>query len=174
MPKSDYIDFQSRTQPLAYLITFRGYGTWLHGEERGSIDRRYYHRYGALEMPPNKKLLADERRDLKTPPVSLNKRQRNAVKSAIEEVCENRKYSLYALNVRTNHVHVVVGSSRKPEVVMNSFKSYATRKLREALFIARDAKPWSRHGSTRYLWADSQLREAIEYVMFGQGDEPFR
>jgi hypothetical protein len=25
--------------PLAYLITFRCYGTWLHGDKRGSIDR---------------------------------------------------------------------------------------------------------------------------------------
>jgi hypothetical protein len=25
--------------PLAYLITFRCYGTWFHGNKRGSIDR---------------------------------------------------------------------------------------------------------------------------------------
>ena len=25
--------------PLGFLITFRCYGTWLHGDERGSIDR---------------------------------------------------------------------------------------------------------------------------------------
>jgi len=25
--------------PLAYFISFRSYGTWLHGDERGSIDR---------------------------------------------------------------------------------------------------------------------------------------
>lgn len=174
MPKRDYIDFQSRSQPLAYLITFRCYGTWLHGDERGSIDRRHYDRYGTPEMPPNKKILGDERRELRTLPVSLDKRRRNVVKAAIEEVCENRNYSLYAVNVRTNHVHVVVGASQKPEAVMNGFKSYATRKLRKARLVTEDAKPWSRHGSTRYLWTDPQLTEAIEYVMFGQGDEPFR
>jgi hypothetical protein len=26
--------------PLGYLITFRCYGTWLHGDDRGSIDRK--------------------------------------------------------------------------------------------------------------------------------------
>ena len=26
-------------EPLAYLITFRTYGTWLHGDSRGSTDR---------------------------------------------------------------------------------------------------------------------------------------
>jgi hypothetical protein len=25
--------------PLGYLITFRCYGSWLHGDKRGSIDR---------------------------------------------------------------------------------------------------------------------------------------
>jgi len=29
--KRDYIDFQDRSSPIGYLITFRCYGTWLHG-----------------------------------------------------------------------------------------------------------------------------------------------
>jgi len=60
MDKVDYIDFQDRNEHLAYLITFRCYGTWLHGDERGSIDRRTYNRYGPPDMPANKKLIADE------------------------------------------------------------------------------------------------------------------
>jgi hypothetical protein len=32
--KRDYIDFQDRSTPVGYLITFRCYGTWLHGDER--------------------------------------------------------------------------------------------------------------------------------------------
>jgi REP element-mobilizing transposase RayT len=174
MGKRDYIDFQTPTQPLAYLITFRCYGTWLHGEVRGSIDRRRYHRYGTRDMPPNKKILSDEVRTLKSEPVLLDKRQRAVVDGAIREVCVQRKYSLYAVNVRTNHVHVVVGTSRTPEIVMNSFKSYATRKLREASLVSADLKPWARHGSTRYLWTEEQLSQGIEYVMFGQGNELFR
>jgi REP element-mobilizing transposase RayT len=174
MPKRDYIDFQSRTQALAYLITFRCYGTWLHGEERGSIDRRHYHRFGTPGMPANKKILSDERRALTGQPMLLAKRQRKVVEFAIKEVCENRKYSLYAISVRTNHVHVVVGSARQPESVMNCFKSYATRRLRESHLLPHDVKPWSRHGSTRYPWTEAQVSNAIEYVVFGQGDEPFR
>jgi len=27
--------------PLAYFISFRSYGTWLHGDKRGSIDRKW-------------------------------------------------------------------------------------------------------------------------------------
>ena len=173
MAKTDYIDFQTRTQPLAYLLTFRCYGSWLHGEDRGSVDRRNYHRYGTPGMPTNKRILTDERLTLQTQPVSLAKHQRQTVEAAIREVCAKRRYLLHAVSVRTNHVHVVVSSARPPEFVMVSFKSYATRRLREAFQLTRGSKAWSRHGSTKYLWTEEQLRRAIEYVEFGQGDEPF-
>ena len=173
MSKIDYIEFQDRTQPLAYLITFRCYGTWLHGEERGSIDRRNYHRYGTPDMPANEKLLADERAALNTPPILLGRAQRNVVELAIQEVCEHRGYALHAVNARTNHVHSVVNASCKPEHVMDSFKAYATRKLREAGLLDQHVKPWARHGSTPYLWTEEQVERAIDYVINGQGDEPF-
>jgi len=174
MSKVDYIDFQDRTYPLAYLITFRCYGTWLHGEERGSIDRRNYHKYGTPDMPANKKLLNDERSELKGKAVRLDKNQRQVIESAIREVCEHRAYLLHAVNVRTNHVHSVVGASCKPEHVMDSFKAYATRKLREADLLCQDVKFWARHGSTPYLWTEEEVQRAIDYVVNGQGDEPFR
>ena len=55
MNRVDYIGFQDRIQPLAYLITFRCYGTWFHGENRGSVDRKNYHIYGTPDMPANQK-----------------------------------------------------------------------------------------------------------------------
>jgi REP element-mobilizing transposase RayT len=173
MSKSDYIEFQDRTWPLGYLITFRCYGTWLHGTERGSIDRRNYNRYGTPDMPANEKLVDDERAELKNPAILLTRAQSDVVASAIREVCQHRAYVLHALNVRTNHVHSVVSASCKPEHVMDSFKAYATRKLREENLLSRDVKPWARHGSTPYLWTEEEVKRAIEYVLNGQGDEPF-
>ena len=173
MSRIDYIDFQARTKALAYLLTFRCYGSWLHGEERGSVDRHRYHRYGSPDMPANKRILIEERFTLKTDPLLFNHYQREIVGVAIKEVCEIRRYTLHAISVRTNHVHVVVSSTHKPELVMGAFKSYATRRLRKAQLLGHEVKPWSRHGSTRYLWSEEQLHKAIEYVNFGQGDEPF-
>src|SRR6266576_5420493 len=146
MRKRDYIDFQNRTDPLAYLITFRPYGTWLHGEARGSIDRRNYNRYGTPGMPANEKSLADERHALRHAPVVLSLKQRKTVERAIQEVCQQRKYRLRAVNARSNHVHSVVTALCKPEHALNSFKSYATRKLRETDLISESLKPWARHG----------------------------
>jgi REP element-mobilizing transposase RayT len=173
MSKRDYIDFQERTRPLAYLITFRSYGTWLHGDERGSVDRRNYNRYGTPDMPENRKLFADEQRELRNPPVLLTSAQRHIVESAIEEVCDRRRHALHAVGVRTNHVHSVVSAACTPEHVMDSFKAYATRKLRQANLIGKDVRPWARHGSTPYLWTEEEVERAIAYVLYGQGDEPF-
>jgi trehalose/maltose transport system substrate-binding protein len=46
----DYREFQDRSVALAYLITFRCYGTWLHGDIRGSVDRRYFNRFGTEKI----------------------------------------------------------------------------------------------------------------------------
>ncbi len=173
MGKPDYVDFQGRTKPLAYLITFRCYGTWLHGDERGSIDRRNYNRYGTPDMPANPKVLNDENAELKHRALLLSNAQRQVVELAIREVCDYRDYVLHAVNVRTNHVHSVVSAPCNPEHVMDSFKSYATRKLREAGLLDRNIKPWARHGSTAYLWTEDDVRRAIDYVLNGQGEEPF-
>jgi hypothetical protein len=40
--------------PLAFLITFRSYGTWLHGDERGSVNR-FHNQYKSALLPPEKK-----------------------------------------------------------------------------------------------------------------------
>ena len=94
-------------------------------------------------MPANTRMLIDERNELKTRPVVLNTPQRAVVESSIRRTCEVKKYELHAVNVRTNHVHAVLGGRGKPEPIMNSLKSHATRDLRRANLIQVDAKPWA-------------------------------
>lgn len=169
--KRDYIEFQDRSAPLAYLITFRTYGTWLHGDERGSMDRREYNVFGGAKIDPNPVYESRDRKLMKAPPFEMDTGARAAVGDAIDNVCSFRSYVLFAANVRTNHVHIVVSASGKPEFMMNSFKSYATRELRSPRLITDQTKVWSRHGSTRYLWIDRHIEIAVEYVVNGQGGE---
>jgi REP element-mobilizing transposase RayT len=112
-------------------------------------------------MPPNQKILDEEGSELKHAPIELNHTQRDAVESAIRAVCEHRAYMLHAVNVRTNHVHSVVSASGTPEHVMDTFKAYATRRLREENLIGKDVKPWARHGSTPYLWTEEHYNERL-------------
>src|SRR5882762_1817626 len=97
-------EFNDDHTPLGYLITFRAYGTWLHGDERGSVDRD--HRiYGTPALPPSPRRKQIGRNLLKQPPVSFNARRREAIEVGIRETCAIRTWDLWALNVRTNHLH---------------------------------------------------------------------
>ena len=110
--KRDYIDFSDRNSPIGYLITFRCYGTWLHGDERGSVDR--HHRvHGTATLHPSALRRKHDRDLLKQPPVKLNPRQRSVVESAIRETCAIRCWQLWVVNVRTNHVHTVVSVNKQ-------------------------------------------------------------
>ncbi len=138
-------DFDDNEFPLAYFISFRTYGTWLHGDERGSVNRNQ-NKYGTPRMAPNSRLQQAERKLLKHPPVTLDGRQRPVVEKAVREVCELRGYTLVAINVRTNHVHTVVSAQMKPEPILQAFQAYATRKLRYSLINKVRSLPAERGG----------------------------
>jgi REP element-mobilizing transposase RayT len=163
-------NFDDNDFPLAYLITFRCYGTWLHGDNRGSMDRRH-NAYGAPKILPNAAFENSDEQELKHPEITLNARQRQVVEKAVKGVCEYRRYLLRGLKVRTNHVHSVVTAMCKPESVLNALKSYSTRALRRTSLIGTNQKPWARHGSTIYLWKEQDVAKAIAYVLLGQGDD---
>jgi len=158
------------TGPLAYLITFRTYGTWLHGEERGSVDRNNRAR-GEVLIAPNKARLVSEEARLKSLPFTLNAEQRAIVDKTIRTVCDYKKWSISELNVRTNHIHVVVTPDCAPELAMNTLKSWSTRRLVEEGTVEKGFKPWARHGSTKYLWKPESVVAACHYVREGQGGE---
>ncbi|NNF00064.1 MAG: hypothetical protein HKN25_13665 [Pyrinomonadaceae bacterium] len=123
-------------------------------------------------MAENKGLAEFNKKQLKGSPVTLNARQRIAVGEAIEEVCEYRKWILRAINVRTNHVHILVSIGvESPSKALNSFKAYATRKMREKGFWENNYSPWSNKGSKRYLWNERSIETAANYVENGQGGE---
>jgi len=162
------------TPQTTYLITYTTYGTWLHGNENGSADRTH-NLPGTPYISPDTHREDKEEQSLKHPPVTLDECERKVVLQAIIEVCQHRGWTLHACNVRTNHVHVVVGAHDTPERVMNDFKSYATRKLRETEDTQRAAtvreRSWTRHGSTRYLNDQLSFDGAMRYVLDEQGTD---
>ena len=173
--------------PIAYLITFRCYGTWLHGDERGSIDRRRK-QYGGAFIPENRRWHAYNARALKHAPVSLNREQRKSVEYAIREICLFRNWNLHALNVRTNHAHSLImayversgmsvpfavangfADGLPPERILNALKANATRQMRQDGHWPHEYTPWADGGSRRYIWTEFQLEQAKDYVLNEQG-----
>jgi len=162
-------EFRDEHIPLGYLITIRAYGTWLHGTA-GSVDR-FHNRYGTPRLPANEKRRQYNRRLLAAPPVTLGPKMRKAIELGIKETCEIRKWTLWALNARTNHVHSVVTATCKPKKIATAFKANATRKMREAGVWLSERSPWvGGGGSKKYLWTEKALTDAIAYVMYDQGE----
>jgi REP element-mobilizing transposase RayT len=90
----------------------------------------------------------------------LNQASRALVLAAIRKHCALRGWNLLAAYVKSNHVHAIVESETRPERIMNEFKSYASRELNRL----------ARHGSTRWLWKDEDVRHALRYVIDEQGE----
>ena len=156
--------------PRAYLITFRTYGTWLPGDERGSIDR-FHNKYGGPRVRPNAEMVKYNTQKLKSDPVIMNASQRAAVNEAVREVCRYRNWHLYALSVRTNHVHAVIAAIASSKRVLNDFKAYATRNMRKNGLWIPQHSPWVDKGSRRNLWNDEHILSACDYVNNRQGGE---
>jgi REP element-mobilizing transposase RayT len=157
--------------PLGYLITIRTYGTWLPGDERGSIDR-YHNSYLSPRVPQNPIIEQQVRAKLKSEPLILDAIKRQAVEDAVVEVCENRNWLLRAINVRTNHAHSVVSIGvEKPSRALNAFKAYGTRKLRDRHLWQYQHSPWAERGSKRWLWTEISVFNACDYVLNGQGHD---
>lgn len=119
-------------------------------------------------MPPNTALRAYESDALRNSAIALSPAQRAVVDEAVRSVCTYREWNLRALNVRTNHVHAVVSAGVPPERVMNTWKAWSTRRLRELSQIDAAQRVWSRHGSTVYLFRPERVAEKIAYVLEGQ------
>jgi REP element-mobilizing transposase RayT len=84
-------------------------------------------------------------------------------------VCSYRQWVLLAAHVRTNHVHLVIHALLKPEQIMNTIKSYASRYLNEVNLDRNRVNRWTRHGSTKYLWNEEEVEATIKYVVYEQG-----
>jgi REP element-mobilizing transposase RayT len=156
--------------PKAYLLTVSTYGTRLHGDVRGTVDRDH-NQYNAPFVPPDEKWVELRRDQLSEPPLKLNAEMRGKVDSAIRHHAEYRKWHLHAAHVRTNHFHVVVAALLPSDRMLAQFKAYATRALRESGVIGDRRNVWTEGGSKRRLYTDQAVIDACNYVMFAQGPD---
>jgi REP element-mobilizing transposase RayT len=154
--------------PLAYFLTWTTYGTWLHGDDRRSVDGMHNHYGGALARQNSHRLSKNASR-LSDHPLVLTHEAREAVDRAIRSHCEHRDWNLLAVNVRSNHVYVVVAAGEiPPELAMKSLKAWASRALMAYPDFAGRRSFWTRHGSTKYLWDDRSVHDACRYVRDAQ------
>jgi REP element-mobilizing transposase RayT len=102
------------------------------------------------------------------PPYVLEDTARTIARDAIVAYCEEKNWTLLALHVRTNHVHLVLSAERELGRLMSDLKARASRELNRS-GTDSNAKRWTRHGSTRHLFDDAAVDAAVAYTLDEQG-----
>jgi REP element-mobilizing transposase RayT len=152
-----------RREPVAYFLTFRTYGSWLPGDQRGTAGRKN-NVYGRPLAPPSFPTEEAARGRMSSEPFALDAAARSIVEKAARATAEHRRWRLHAVNARTEHVHVVLTARGDPARVLGALKAWATRSLVEAGLVERGRRLWSRHGSTKYIWDQDGLAQVYDYV----------
>lgn len=163
-----YHTAMSREPLCGYMLTWTTYGAWLHGDERGSYNRKAKS-LADHHVEPNPRLQQLRRDQLKHPSILLDGPMRKVVRLSIEDACTHRNCQVLALNVRTNHVHIVLPANVSAKRMLHDLKARATRALRDAGLVSRESNVWTSGGSTSLLFGSKSLSDAIEYVTNGQG-----
>jgi len=150
---------------IATFSTWTMYGAWLPGDQRG------WFRYGAGLQAPNPLHAFEAALRMTEAAVLLDLEQRQLVEKTIADHCRIRKWTLHAVNCRTNHVHVSVTAPNVAlEIPREQFKAWCTRKLNDrdaALVPGRDRREnwWTERGWDEYIDDDASLVEVSHYIL---------
>ncbi|MEM1062313.1 MAG: transposase [Planctomycetota bacterium] len=147
--------------PLAHLLTWTTYGTWLSGDARGSFAKSGKF----VEPDPRRTRVAKAR--MTESPVRLTPEMRTLCDATIRRVAEHRGWTLLATAVRSNHVHVVIRVDRAPAQAIADLKAWCTRDLKAACDAAR-RQWWTERGSVRHLFDEQAVDDAVRYVLEAQ------
>ncbi len=105
---------------------------------------------------------------MKEPPFVLNASQRQRVDAVCRKHAEIRNWTLHAISVRSNHVHLTVSAAKDPKLVRDQFKSNATRVLREPPDAIHQEHIWTRGGDIEFIDREVDLEQVMTYIMEAQ------
>src|ERR1700680_2438746 len=95
--------------PMAYHITFGTYGKRLHGDSRGTVDRKMNHP-GEPIVGSNPEWWEQERGRLKFSSVELTAEQMTHAESIVPSICVRGGWKLQTCAAAPDHIHVVVST----------------------------------------------------------------
>tara|TARA_R110002049_G_scaffold27321_2_gene94357 strand:+ start:630191 stop:630532 length:342 start_codon:yes stop_codon:yes gene_type:complete len=97
--------------------------------------------------------------------IVLDHSMQRTTDAAVREICGVRSWTLWAVSVRTNHVHLVVTAPEyDPRLVRDQLKAKATKELRLAFDIWKDRPVWTAKGDIEFLDTESDIEQCVLYV----------
>jgi len=110
---------------IGYMLTWRTYGTWLQGDERG------YVKDGQL-LNKNETLEQVNKTNLKKQPIKFDTKQKEIVKDSIVQEAKRLRQKVIALTVSSSHIHLLVNkTSESIETAAALYKTAARTALKE-------------------------------------------
>jgi len=170
--------------PLAYHITFGTYGTRLHGDPRGTVDRK-------ANKPGDPIIGAEpdwermERSTLRFPSVLLDAGSRSFIDSVVPSLCDRGGWELHVCAAKPDHVHVLLTTSREAKPVRRWLKTWLSQALNERLNSEPPAEGadrdhrsrlgneggedrnrpwWSKGGSIKWVWDENYFDNVYSYI----------
>jgi REP element-mobilizing transposase RayT len=168
----------------SWLLSNTFYGTWLPGDERGSVtsvsdvrpedvpsDFRFQHDIPGTPweegIPQLHRAAAAQ---MKGPPIHFDLQKAEIVLAQFQETATYRGRLLRAVSIMYNHCHLVVQTADDPDPgrMLADFKAYASRALNRCFGKPPADTWWTTNGSKRKLRDEQALAAAIHYVLYKQ------
>jgi REP element-mobilizing transposase RayT len=166
---------------IAHHLIWTLYGHWLPNDLRGSgsaelhdekfaqLGPIYHGRKPAREQPSRKELREFHRQAeplLNFPRFWIDDAKRQAVGNAISEVVADRKYTVWACAILSNHVHMVIRRHRDDALAMwRAVADASCRTLREFSDVGCNHPVWSTRPYKVFFRTPDEVCGRIAYVI---------
>ncbi len=150
-------------QPLAYHIKFGTYGSRLHGDARGTVDRSM----NKLDDPiigRDTDWEKIERSLLRFPPVVPTSQQRQFAESITPSICDRGGWQLHTCAVQHDHVHTLLTTTADAKTVRRLLKRWLGQALSERWPLPADATWWAEGGSIKWIWDEQYFENVFPYI----------
>jgi REP element-mobilizing transposase RayT len=153
------------SQPLAYHITFGTYGTRLHGDSRGTVDRTR-NKHGDPIIGRNADWHGLEAGKLLGRPVVFDQAVRGRIEQAIRGVCERGGWECHAAACQANHVHALITSGDDSKLIRRLLKRWLSQCLNSE--VGEDTQTpgrwWAKGGSIKWVWDEAYFENVRRYI----------
>lgn len=154
-----------RDRPLGFHITFGAYGKRLHGDERGTVDRRM-NQPGEPIIGRDEAWESYERSLLKFAPVELTLPQRRFIEGKLPAICERGGWTFHIAAAQVDHVHLLITAAGDAEgdAQRRLVKRWLSQEMNTRWPLLPGARWWSKGGSVKWVWTEEYFENVWGYV----------